>query len=234
MIIVEDQFTFRCKLLTNKLDCLSIPKNKMVASIEILSGHRFRRPRFAEILSSAFAGDPFYTFVFPDPERRTRLLPWLFNKLLNYANHYGLVFADSKYRGISIWLGPKHTRLLPLGVLRSGLFLFPFKVSHLELKRSIKLAQVSNQLHRQAVSTPHFYLEAVGVEPLHQGKGLGRALVQAGISRADETRVPCYLETYNPNNLGFYGSLGFSVVGSEKALPSAPHVWGLLREPRVA
>ena len=206
----------------------------MAASIEILSGHRFRRPRFAEILSSAFADDPFYTFVFPDPERRTRLLPWLFNKLLSYANHYGLVFADSEYHGISIWLGPKHTRLLPLGVLRAGLFLFPFKVSHLELKRSIKLAQVSNQLHRQAVSTPHFYLEAVGVEPLHQGKGLGRALVQAGISRADETRVPCYLETYNPNNLGFYGSLGFSVVGSEKALPSAPHVWGLLREPRVA
>ena len=206
----------------------------MVASIEILSGHRFRRPRFAEILSSAFADDPFYTFVFPDPERRTRLLPWLFNKLLSYANHYGLVFADSEYHGISIWLGPKHTRLLPLGVLRSGLFLFPFKVSHLELKRSIKLAQVSNQLHRQAVSTPHFYLEAVGVEPSHQGKGLGRTLVQAGISRADETRVPCYLETYNPNNLGFYGSLGFSVVGREKALPSAPQVWGLLREPRVA
>jgi len=206
----------------------------MVASIEILSGHRFRRPRFAEILSSAFAGDPFYTFVFPDPERRTRLLPWLFNKLLNYANHYGLVFADSKYRGISIWLGPKHTRLLPLGVLRSGLFLFPFKVSHLELKRSIKLAQVSNQLHRQAVSTPHFYLEAVGVEPLHQGKGLGRALVQAGISRADELHIPSYLETHNPANLGFYQSLGFSIVGSEKPFPSAPQVWGLHREPRVA
>jgi len=135
----------------------------MAASIEILSGHRFRRPRFAEILSSAFADDPFYTFVFPDAQRRTRLLPWLFNKLLSYANHYGLVFADSEYHGISIWLDPKHTGLLPLGVLRAGLFLFPFKVSHLKLKRSIKLAQVSNQLHRQAVSTHHFYLEAVGV-----------------------------------------------------------------------
>ena len=203
----------------------------MAASIEILSGHRFRRPRFADILSSAFAGDPFYTFVFPDPERRTRLLPWLFNKLLNYANHYGLVLVDSEYHGISIWLDPKHTGLLPLGVLRAGLFLFPFKVSHLELKRSIKLAQVSNQLHRQAVSTPHFYLEAVGVEPLHQGKGLGRALVQAGLSRADELNVPCYLETHNPTNLGFYVSLGFNIVGSKQAFPSAPQVWGLLRTP---
>ena len=206
----------------------------MAASIEIFSGNLLMGTCFAEILSAAFVDDPFYTFVFPDPERRTRLLPWLFNKLLNYANHYGLVFADSKYRGISIWLGPKHTRLLPLGVLRSGLFLFPFKVSHLELKRSIKLAQVSNQLHRQAVSTPHFYLEAVGVEPLHQGKGLGRALVQAGISRADELHIPSYLETHNPANLGFYQSLGFSIVGSEKPFPSAPQVWGLHREPRVA
>ena len=185
----------------------------------------------AEILSSAFVDDPFYTFVFPDAEQRTRLLPWLFNKLLNYANHYGLVLVDSEYHGISIWLGPKHTRLLPLGVLRAGLFLFPFKVSHLELKRSIMLAQVSNQLHRQAVSTPHFYLEAVGVEPLRQGKGLGRALVQAGLSRADELNVPCYLETHNPTNLGFYLSLGFNIVGSKQAFPSSPQVWGLLRTP---
>jgi len=216
------------------MDCLSIPKNKMAASIEILSGHRFRGTRFAEILSSAFVDDPFYTFVFPDAERRTHLLPWLFDKLLSYANQYGLVLADSNYHGISVWLEPKHTRLLPLGVLRAGLFLFPFKVSHLELKRNIMLAQVSNQLHRQAVSTPHFYLEAVGVEPLHQGKGLGRALVQAGISRADELQVPSYLETHNPANLGFYISLGFNIVGSKKPFPSAPQVWGLHREPRVA
>jgi ribosomal protein S18 acetylase RimI-like enzyme len=204
----------------------------MAASIEIFSGNLLMGTCFAEILSAAFVDDPFYTFVFPDPERRTRLLPWLFNKLLNYANHYGLVFADSKYRGISIWLEPKHTRLQPLGVLRAGLFLFPFKVSHLELKRSIKLAQVSNQLHRQAVSTPHFYLEALGVEPLHQGKGLGRALVQAGLYRADELQVPSYLETHNPANLGFYISLGFNIVGSEKPFPSAPQVWGLLRTPQ--
>ena len=204
----------------------------MAASIEIFSGNLLMGTCFAEILSAAFVDDPFYTFVFPDPERRTRLLPWLFNKLLNYANHYGLVFADSKYRGISIWLEPKHTRLQPLGVLRAGLFLFPFKVSHLELKRSIKLAQVSNQLHRQAVSTPHFYLEALGIEPLHQGKGLGRALVQAGLYRADELQVPSYLETHNPANLGFYISLGFNIVGSEKPFPSAPQVWGLLRTPQ--
>lgn len=206
----------------------------MAASIEIFSSNRLRGTCFAEILSAAFVDDPFYTFVFPDPERRTRLLPWLFNKLLSYANHYGLVFADSEYHGISIWLDPKHTGLLPLGVLRAGLFLFPFRVSHLELKRSIMLAQVSNQLHHQAVSTPHFYLEAVGVEPSHQCKGLGRALVQAGISRADELQVPSYLETHNPDNLGFYISLGFNIVGSEKLFPSAPQVWGLLREPRVA
>ena len=203
----------------------------MAASIEIFSGNRLRRIHLAEILSSAFVEDPFYTFVFPDAERRTRLLPWLFNKLINYANHYGLVLVDSEYHGISIWLGPKHTRLLPLGVLRDGLFLFPFKVSHLELKRSIMLAQVSNQLHRQAVSTPHFYLEAVGVEPLRQGKGLGRALVQAGLFRADELNVPCYLEPHNPTNLGFYVSLGFNIVGSKQAFPSAPQVWGLLRTP---
>jgi IS30 family transposase len=47
-----------------------------------------------------------------------------------------------------------------------------------------------------------------------------------------ELKVPCYLETYNSDNLGFYGSLGFKVVGSERASLHAPSAWGLLREPK--
>jgi GNAT superfamily N-acetyltransferase len=120
------------------------------------------------------------------------------------------------------------------GILQTGLFLFPFKVSFQEFKRSLQLSQISDRLHKHSISGQHFYLMEVGVEPPQQGRGLGRALVQAGLSRADELHMPCYLETYNPNNPGFYGTLGFQVVGNEKALPSAPQVWGLLRAPETA
>lgn len=205
----------------------------MSASIEILIGNRQEIARCAEVLTSAFTADPFYRFVFPDAERRARLLPWLSRKLLAYACRYGLFFTDTDHRGVSLWLGPKHTDLQPLGILRTSLFLFPFRVSFQEFKRSMQLTQISDHLHKNSIAGEHFYLMEVGVDPTQQCRGLGRALVQAGLSRADETRVPCYLETYNPNNLGFYGSLGFRVVGSEKALSSAPQVWGLLREPNV-
>ena len=47
-------------------------------------------------------------------------------------------------------------------------------------------------------------------------------------AEVDELKVPCYLETYNSDNLGFYGSLGFKVMGSEKASLHAPSAWGLL------
>jgi len=206
----------------------------MSASFEILMGNRQDITRCAEVLTAAFMADPFYRFVFPDAERRARLLPWLLRKLLAYASRYGLLFTDADHHGISFWLGPEHTDLQLAGILRTGLFLFPFRVSFQEFKRSLQLTHISDRLHKHSISGQHFYLMEVGVEPAQQGRGLGRALVQAGLSRADELHVPCYLETYNPTNLGFYGSLGFQVVGSEKVLPSAPQVWGLLRAPETA
>ena len=216
--------------MTNIGRCLTIPLKKMNNRIKKIQGNRLEITHCAEILSSAFMTDPFYNFVFPDAERRARLLPWLSRKLLAYAARYGVIFTDANFQGVSIWLGPNHTDLLPLGIFQTGLFVFPFKVSRLEFKRSTTLAQVSNHLHKQVISTPHYYLQVVGVEPSQQGKGLGRALVQAGLSRADELKVPCYLETYNSDNLRFYSSLGFKVLGSEKASLHAPSAWGLLRD----
>jgi ribosomal protein S18 acetylase RimI-like enzyme len=173
--------------------------------------------------------DPFYSFVFPDSKQRTRLLPWRSRKLLAYAGRFGLIFTDEGHHGSSFWLGPEHTNLQLGGILQTGLFLFPFKVSFQEFKRSMQLTRISDRLHKHSISGQHLYLMEVGVEPAQQSHGLGRALVQAGLSRADALGVPCYLETYNPKNLGFYNSLGFRVVGTQRALASAPQVWGLLR-----
>lgn len=200
----------------------------MSVSVEVLLTNPVNIAHSAETLASAFMTDPFYSFVFPDLERRARLLPWLSRKLLAYASRYGLVFADSTFHGVSIWFGPKQTDFQPLGILQTGLFLFPFKASFQEFKRSMQLTQISDRLHKHSISGKHFYLMEVGVERAQRGQGFGRALVQAGLVRADALHLPCYLETYNPQNLSFYGSLGFSIVGTEKASPSAPRVWGLL------
>jgi len=65
-----------------------------------------------------------------------------------------------------------------------------------------------------------------------RGKIANMLSIEERPTEVDKLKVPCYLETYNSDNLGFYGSLGFKVMGSEKASLPTPSAWGLLREPK--
>merc|ERR1719473_1301576 len=56
------------------------------------------------------------------------------------------------------------------------------------------------------------HLQCVGVDPEHQGKGLGRQVVMGFIEKADADGVPTYLESGNARNVPFYSKLGFQVV----------------------
>lgn len=55
------------------------------------------------------------------------------------------------------------------------------------------------------------YLWYIGVDPEHQGKGAGRALMQEITALADERKQDIYLETSIENNLSFYSQCGFHV-----------------------
>jgi GNAT superfamily N-acetyltransferase len=198
---------------------------------EIIPLQRGQIRHCADILSRAFFADPFFAFILPDERKRLRVLPWLYQKLLAYGHRYGRVETTQELAGAAIWFGPHHTSLKLHGVLRTGLFLLPLKLSRQEFRRSTGLANLSDQLHRETISSAHFYLAELGVAPALHGRGLGAALVKSGLARADHLQLPCYLETYNPDNLSFYASLGFRPVERRRFSLEAPQIWGMLREP---
>jgi ribosomal protein S18 acetylase RimI-like enzyme len=73
------------------------------------------------------------------------------------------------------------------------------------------LAQVENR-RKALMPEPHWYVSAVGVDPVHQGKAFGSALIGHGISRADRSGTPISLETEVQDNVGFYQGHGFEVL----------------------
>ena len=81
---------------------------------------------------------------------------------------------------------------------------------------------------------PHWYLYLLGVEPARQGRGVGRALLAPTLARADAGGVPCYLETQNSRNVGFYERLGFRVTSDGWAPGTTLRVWTMRREPGVS
>jgi predicted N-acetyltransferase YhbS len=66
------------------------------------------------------------------------------------------------------------------------------------------------------------------VSPANQRAGLGRKLMSEALARADADRVPAYLWTSNPDNLPYYRSHGYEVIG-ESGIPGGARSWYMER-----
>ncbi|MEO1476792.1 MAG: GNAT family N-acetyltransferase, partial [Pseudomonadota bacterium] len=58
----------------------------------------------------------------------------------------------------------------------------------------------------------HAYLFTVGTRQSARGKGVGKSLLNPILAACDAAELPVYLENSNPENTGFYRSLGFQTV----------------------
>jgi GNAT superfamily N-acetyltransferase len=68
------------------------------------------------------------------------------------------------------------------------------------------------------------YLDAIGVDPSQQGRGVGTALMRVGIEQARELGVDAFLETAVEANVTYYERFGFEVV-EDGAVADGPHIW---------
>lgn len=74
----------------------------------------------------------------------------------------------------------------------------------------------------------------LGVDPAHQRSGVGGALVTAGLEGWDAGGIPVWVDTAEPQNLAWYGRLGFEVDVKVEPGKHAPPVWTMTRPARHA
>ncbi|HEU5472170.1 MAG TPA: ribosomal protein S18-alanine N-acetyltransferase [Actinophytocola sp.] len=78
-------------------------------------------------------------------------------------------------------------------------------------------------------------VHTIGVDPLWQRKGVGRALLKALLDKVDELHAPVFLEvrTDNAVAIGLYEANGFSRVGLRRRYyrPSGADAYTMAREP---
>ncbi len=94
----------------------------------------------------------------------------------------------------------------------------------------VNFMRADAHIRRRHLRGPHYYLFVLGVDPAHQKRGLGRALLGALSERADARSLPCYLETDKPSSVELYRSAGY-VVLTEEDVPGVPglHFWTMRR-----
>lgn len=182
--------------------------------------------RLGRIIARAFHDDPVNLWVFGGEAAMRAAFTALARR--TYLPR-GFAHLDTGERGAALWLPPgqsKDGRLLDLlhiaaAIVGSG--------GPGALRRGLALDAAFTRAHPDG---PHAYLFAVGVVPEAQGKGVGGALMRAGLARADALGVPAYLESTKESNLPLYRHFGF-VEREPMVLPAGcPPVWPMWRAAR--
>ena len=78
---------------------------------------------------------------------------------------------------------------------------------------------------------PLWHLDSIGVEPSAQGRGIGSALVESGLTRARAAHAGVFLETGTPRNVPYYERFGFHVVEDPYAPDGGPRIWFMRWDP---
>ena len=188
------------------------------------------RSHAAAALAKAFHNDPVYAAVVPDHDRRAALLMWLFDRVVSYALLYGQVNATAASEGAACWLPPGQSHLTLPRLVRSGLYATPLKMGWTAYRRFDTYMSYADHFHARYAPASHWYLWAIGVDPQHQGQGIGSTLLATVLERASADGVACYLETGTEKNVRFYARHGFKVVAEGQAPGLGVPVWAMVRE----
>ncbi len=187
------------------------------------------------VLARAFVDDPLFVYVAPDEaQRRTALTP-----IMTTGVKIGMAAGGEVYRpfaaleGAAIWMPPWHPHVGEDEVREAGGHQMGSYVDEPGMARWGQAMRGFDEQRAKAMGDfEHWYLMVLGVEPALQGRGVGPRLIAPVLARADEARLPCYLETCKERNLAFYEKQGFEVTGECATADDGLRFWGMRREPR--
>jgi ribosomal protein S18 acetylase RimI-like enzyme len=171
----------------------------------------------------AFSSDPAVRWTYPDPHTYIINFPRIVRAFGGKAFEQGTGHQVGGFRGVALWLPPGvHPDQEALGAIMQ------------ETLAADRLEEVSGVFDRMGAyhpAEPHWYLPMIGVDPVHQGRGGGSALLRHALLQCDTDHVPAYLESSNPANIPLYERQGFVVLGTIQ-VGSSPPIVPMLRAAR--
>jgi GNAT superfamily N-acetyltransferase len=179
--------------------------------------------RAISTLVLAFAADPHLRWVYPEAEQYLTHFPDVLQTFAGAAFAGDTVWKTGDMASVALWLPP--------GVKPDGdATIAKFQASTAPAKLDDLMA-IFAQMDQAHPTTPHWYLAWIGVDPAHQGHGMGYDLMNRCLQIVDGDHLPAYLDTPNPGTIPFYERHGFAVTG-EWVAGACPPVVSMLRPTR--
>lgn len=181
----------------------------------------------ADAIAAGFMDNEIWVWLLPGDWQRRRLLPRHYRAMLRRVHmRRGATWTTPATEGAAIWFPPGTLTLTRRERLAEIVSLLPEAVPNIR-----RIARWEGLIARHHPREPHWYLETLSVAPASQRSGIGTALIEPGLARADDDGLPAFLETQRQSNIPFYRRFGFELT-DEISLPDSPPLWLMWREPR--
>lgn len=204
----------------NQLAALSTRRTDLAPGVR--SATTAELARFEATMTLAFSTDPAARWAWPDPAQFLTVFRPLVMLFGGKAFDHGSALVVGDFFGVSQWLPP---HVLPDDDPICELF--ERFMAEPRLGEVLNLFGNMSSFHPQE---PHWYLPLIGVDPLWQGRGYGRMLMEHVLHSCDRDGHPAYLEATSPTNRRFYERHGFRTIGEIRSAGSPP-MFPMLREP---
>jgi GNAT superfamily N-acetyltransferase len=177
-------------------------------------------------LTRAFFEDPVFEWVFPNRDRRRRILPDLFPLYVHAYARHGETYITEDASGAALWL-PAGAQLLTEN--EEAEFGAELEIrAGADAGRLFELMELFDEHHPEGT---YWTLQLLAVDPERQGRGIGSRLIEPVLARCDLEQAPAYLEATTARSVPFYERHGFRTIG-EIRVPDGPTLHPMWREPR--
>jgi ribosomal protein S18 acetylase RimI-like enzyme len=172
----------------------------------------------------AFSADPAARCMYPDSQQYWQHFPSFVKAFAGAAFEHGSVDLVDGYLAAALWLPP--------GIHPDEEAMEKLIRTTVPETDQANVFAIFEQMDRFHPAESHWYLPMIGVDPAHQRKGFGSALLQHGLARCDRENKLAYLESTSPGSVRLYQRLGFELLGTIQ-VGSSPELFPMLRKPRA-
>lgn len=213
-----------------------LSKGPTMAAAPLYQVTRADVPIARDLLSEAFAHDPFFAYLLADIRRSDGVMRAIQRFTLQQGLAYGKVLApSSRIEGVAIWLPSGEAGFTPWRALRSGIlrlagaFGARMGEGRQVIERMLRYEAFADDIRTRRAPERYWYLVSIAVADHYRGRGYASALLRPMIAECDREGIPCWLETHNPENRSLYEHYGFAVA-EEAIIPQTETLhWAMVR-----
>ncbi|OKO99363.1 GNAT family N-acetyltransferase [Xenorhabdus eapokensis] len=179
--------------------------------------------RCVQTLTRAFDGYSLMRHFLAEDDHQQRIRRYQETFLRKVGMTVGHVWATDDGAAVSIWTSPDiedaEATFAPLSI----------EFGKIAGTREKVMRASESIMAKERPNFPCWFLGAVAVDPDYQGKGLGRAVIEPGLERAEREGFPVFLETSDDKNVRIYERLGFEVTAAYQLPLGGPMTYAMIK-----